>query len=292
MISVVLVTFNSMDVLPDCLDSLERCSSAKDLEIIIVDNASTDSTADWSEQYAARRKELPYRNIQVLTMSENRGYAYASNRGLEVAGGEFLLLLNPDTLVGELAVERCRQSLMHDSSMGAVGCRLELADGTIDRACRRSFPTPWNSFARLSGLSLVFPRSRWLASYNLTFLDEFASYPVDCLCGAFLMVPRQVYESVGGLDEAFFMYGEDIDWCYRIKKSGYLIWYDGSVTTIHFKGGNGGKRSRESLRHFYDTMYLYYVKTLGNERESMGAIMLRLLLRMLFVLHAVAKRVS
>jgi GT2 family glycosyltransferase len=282
MISVILVTFNSINVLPGCLASLERCSSAGELEIILVDNASTDGTPGWIVHYQSHVRSF---SVRSQLLSRNNGYAYANNRGLEMAQGEILLLLNPDTVVGYDAIARCEETIREDHEIGAVGCRLELPDGRLDRACKRSFPTFWNSFTRLSGLSLLFPGSRWLSLYNLTFLDEHASYPVDCVCGAFMMISRATYENVGGLDEAFFMYGEDIDWCYRIKKAGWTIWYLGAATTAHYKGGNGGKRSRQSLYHFYDTMYVYYVRTLGNESRSLRARLLRLLLRVMFYVH-------
>ena len=289
MISTVIVTYNSMKVLTNCLSSLERCTSASQLEVILVDNASTDGTEAYLTAYQSRASELPYLAVRVLTLTNNRGYAYANNRGLQIARGDVLLLLNPDTIVGEETIQKCANILDQDTTVGAVGCRLQLANGSLDRACKRSFPTIWNSAARFTGLSLLFPSSRWLARYNLTFLDEYGSYFVDSLCGAFMMVPRSVYTGAGGLDEAFFMYGEDIDWCYRIKQHGYRVWYEGSVTTIHLKGGNGGKRSRQSLYYFYDTMHVYYVGTLRHSRRSLRARILRLALSFMFTIHATVR---
>jgi N-acetylglucosaminyl-diphospho-decaprenol L-rhamnosyltransferase len=291
MISTIIVTYNSMNVLADCFTSLERSTVASEIELILVDNASTDGTSQLLQAYLARAGDLPYAAIRVLTLTDNRGYAYANNRGLEMARGETLLLLNPDTIVGQDTIQRCTESLYHQPGTGAVGCRLELPNGKLDRACRRSFPTLWNSATRFSGLSLLFPSSKWLARYNLTFLDEHGSYFVDTLCGAFIMVPRSVYDHVGGLDEAFFMYGEDIDWCYRIKHGGYDVWYNGAVTTVHFKGGNGGKRSRQSLHYFYDTMHVYYTKTLGHDGRSVRARIILVLLRFLFYLHVTVKQI-
>lgn len=281
MISVVLLTYNSMSVLPNCIRSLEECTSAAELEVIIADNASSDGTQSWIENYVSSGNHV-FRNVMKMNLMDNRGFAYGNNRALECANGEFLMLLNPDTVVGKEAIARCVKRLEGNAQIGAVGCRLELGDGTLDRACKRSFPTLWSSLARFTGLSLAFPRSRRVARYNLSYLDERGSYPVDCLCGAFILLPRQVYEAVGGLDEDYFMYGEDIDWCYRIKAAGYQIWYEGAVTTVHLKGGNGGKRSRESLWHFYDSMYLYYVKTRQHGTRSAVAVLLRLATMLMF----------
>ena len=256
-VSVVVLTYNSLKVLPECLASLERCTSASDLEVIVADNGSNDGTVDWLRAYEATVKSKPFTRFVFLPLGENRGFAYGNNRAMEQSTGEYILLLNPDTIVGERAIEICVARLRENPNIGAVGCRLELPNGKLDLACRRSLPTLWNSFCRFSRLSFVFPRSRLFAGYNLTYLDEYGSYEIECLCGAFMMVPRRIYEMVGGLDEAFFMYGEDVDWCYRIREGGYRIWYEGSVTTLHSKGGNGGKKTPESRRAFIQAMWIY-----------------------------------
>lgn len=291
MISVILVTHNSVAVLPDCMRGLERSANASDLEVILVDNASGDGTSEWIERYAAQ-KEGPFFSLQVRLLDENLGYAYANNRGLEMARGEVMLLLNPDTVVEPGAIAVCLGRLEQDADIGVVGCRLELPDGRIDRACRRSFPTLWNSFSRLSGLSLLFPRSRLFAGYNLTYLDERANGPVDAVSGAFLMLRREAYEQVGGLDEDYFLYGEDLDWCYRIKQSGFGVWYEGSVTTLHVKGANGGKRSAVSLRHFYRTMWIYFEKHHAGKYPRFVSRLVSLAADGLFAAHLAVRRVK
>lgn len=285
MVSVILVTYNSESVLEGCVSALKECSSASQLELIFVDNCSSDRTREWIEELVGGERASIFTALKVLYLSENHGYAYANNRGLDLANGELLLLLNPDTLVGQNAIEYCSDRLASQSEVGAVGCRLQLLGGELDRACRRSFPTLWNSLARFSGLSLLFPNSRLVARYNLSYLDEHGNYPVDCVCGAFMMVSRSVYENVGGLDEDYFMYGEDIDLCWRIKGIGYEVWYEGAVTTTHLKGRNGGKRSRQSLRNFYDTMYLYYTKTRQIEATSLFPQLLRIILVLAYYAH-------
>lgn len=291
MISVILVTYNSMAVLPNCINSLENSSSAQELEIIVVDNGSVDGTVEWLRIYEQDAR-FPFDKVIVLLMKENRGYAYANNRAMEIARGDVFLLLNPDTIVSEDTISVCTGgALWTDKRMGAVGCRLIRADGSLDRACRRSFPTLWNSLARFSGLSLLFPRWRLVAAYNLTYLDEFGVYSVDCLSGAFMMVPRAVVETVGGLDEDFFMYGEDIEWCYRIRRAGFDVWYEGSVSTIHLKGGNGGKRSPDSLKHFYDSMYVYFSKTRG-PGFRVTKLLVRQLIRLNYYTHLLTNTIK
>ncbi|MCL6444331.1 MAG: glycosyltransferase family 2 protein [Alicyclobacillus sp.] len=259
-VSVVVLTYNSLKVLPECLASLERCTSASDLEVIVADNGSNDGTVDWLCAYEAIAKSKPFARFVFLPLGKNRGFAYGNNRAMEQSSGEYILLLNPDTIVGERAIETCVARLRENPDIGAVGCRLTLPNGKLDLACRRSLPTLWNSFCRFSRLSFIFPRSRLFAGYNLTYLDEYGSYDVECLCGAFMMVPRRVYEAVGGLDEDFFMYGEDVDWCCRILRGGYRIRYEGSVETLHLKGGSGGRRTPRSKRAFYGAIWLYFTK--------------------------------
>lgn len=284
MISVILVTYNSMSVLPSCIHSLEQCSAARELEIVIADGGSSDGTLEWLYEYK-ERYEVSFLGVQLVRLSSNRGYAYANNRAIERARGDFLLLLNPDTIVQPSTIETCLNTLTKDQTIGAVGCRLLLLDGKLDRACRRSFPTLWNSLMRFSGMSLLFPQSRILSSYNLSYLDECESYPVDCLSGAFMMVPTDVAKKVGPLDEDYFMYGEDIDWCYRVKQKGFKVWYEGKVTTVHLKGGNGGKKSQLSLHSFYATMGIYYRKRHPTRRYLFHRFALRGVLFLMFWFH-------
>ncbi|GLG02039.1 glycosyl transferase [Alicyclobacillus hesperidum subsp. aegles] len=260
MISVILLTYNSLRVVPNCLASLERCSSSGDLEVIVADNGSTDGTLEWLKDYQVSAAADVFAAFRLLPLAENRGFAYGNNRAMEESNGDFILLLNPDTVVGERAIEVCLARLKENPGIGAIGCRLELPSGVIDKACRRSLPTLWNSFSRLTRLSFLFPESRLFSSYNLTYLDEFGSYEVECICGAFMMVPKQVYRIVGGLDEDYFMYGEDVDWCRRIIECNFKVWYEGNATTVHLKGGNGGKSTIRSRLSFYGSMWRYVVK--------------------------------
>lgn len=289
MLSIVLVTYNSIAVLPNCLQALACAQGADDFEVIVVDNGSTDETCAWLQEYR-ETSSYPFVRFDLLALSDNHGFAYANNRGLERATGDYFLLLNPDTEVSSQAISRVFRRMQEDDTIGVATCRLMLKNGKLDRACRRSFPTLWNSFTRLSGLSILFPKARLFCGYNLTYLNETSSYEVDCVSGAFLMTTRGVYEQVGGLDEDFFMYGEDIDWCYRIKQQGYKVWYEGSVITLHLKGANGGKHSKESLRSFYDTMLLYYEKHYGDRYPKYYMYILHLILFLLSQFNRMIRR--
>lgn len=285
MISVILVTYNSMNVLPNCLQSLKQCSNYQDLEIVFVDNNSTDGTYQWIEN-CQQSFILHFAGVQILKLTDNKGYAYANNRGADISNGNIILLLNPDTLVGHNAIEACSQKLI-TNGYGAIGCRLELSNGRLDKACKRTLPTLWNSFCHLCWLSQIFPKSKWFSKYNLTYLDDRKSYSVECLSGAFLMTPREVFLEVGCLDEDYFMYGEDIDFCYRLNQAGYAIWYEGTETTIHFKGGNGGKRTISSLNNFYSAMYIYFNKRCTYKIKAPLNFALKVILCVLFNLHRI-----
>lgn len=284
MITVVIVTYNSTYVLPTCIDSLERCTSVGDIELILVDNCSSDETWPWIESQFQRLRST-FASVIMKRLPDNRGYSYANNQGMKAANGSSILLLNPDTVVGPTSIEACVTALFMNKHIGAIGCRLEVPNGNLDLACKRSLPTLWNSFTRLTLLSRLFPRSALFASYNLTYLDDKGSYSVGSLCGAFLMVPRIVYEQVGGLDEKYFMYGEDIDWCRTIANSGHLIWYLGTETTIHLKGGNGGKRSPLSIRSFYDSMTIYFEKYYSYRYRTLTKVLIRMAIRTLKIFH-------
>ena len=288
MISVILVTYNSRLVLPACLTALERTVNAQQLELVFVDNDSADGTLEWLADYA-KQPHLPFVHLSVTRLSANRGYAYANNRGIEAAHGDIILLLNPDTVVGADAIDTCARRL-DNPIIGAVGCRLEMENGELDKACRRSFPTLWNSFTRLTGLSLLFPKWRWLSQYNLTHLDERGSYEVDSVSGAFCMLPQSVVAAVQGLDEDYFLYGEDLDLCYRVKRAGFKILYEGSVTTVHLKGGNGGKRSANSLWAFYAAMSLYYRK--HHPHNHVGGLFVAAMTRCLYLFHRLRREPS
>lgn len=295
LVSVVIVTYQSAGCLADCLQALACSAQADAMELIIVDNASQDDTWAIIASYAARA-DLPFIRVITERLEANGGYAHANNCGLARATGQTLLLLNPDTVVGATAFSTCfnvlsqfREQAM-EAPIGVVGCRLTLASGALDLACKRSFPTLWNSFCHFSGLARAFPHSRLFARYNLTYLDERGSYPVECVCGAWMLVTREAYEATGGLDEDYFLYGEDIDWCYRIAQAGYAIWYEGSASALHLKGGNGGKRSAASLRHFYQTMGVFYRKHYCQRYPRIVLWLVEISLQVLYHLHVAVLR--
>jgi hypothetical protein len=206
---------------------------------------------------------------RVIVSARNGGYAYANNLGLRAlrldgSTGEgtprYILLLNPDTLLPPTALDNMVSFMDGHADVGASGPRLVRRDGSLDKACRRAFPTPAVSFYRLTGLSRLFPNSPRFARYNMTYLDEHVETDVDAVVGAFMLIRSAALLQAGLLDEAFFMYGEDIDLCFRIKSLGWRVVYHPQVTVTHLKGASSRKASRRAIIAFYDAMLIFHDK--------------------------------
>ena len=260
-LAIVIVNYNVCVLLRACLASIfasDLAAHGLRYRVYVVDNGSVDG----SDEMVAR--EFP--QVTLRRGRGDRGYAYANNlalRELLAAPPRYVLLLNPDTELPPTALREMIAFLDAHPEAGAAGPRLLLPSGQLDRACRRSFPTPEVAFYRLTGLSLLFPRSRRFGRYNLTYLDERGVYPVDSVVGAFMLVRGEVLREVGLLDETFFMYGEDLDWAYRIKQRGWSVLYNGQVTVLHHKGassGSSGQRRLRTLWEFYRAMRIFFAK--------------------------------
>ncbi len=248
-LSIIIVNHQTREHLRNCLRSIFGSRQRTRFEVRVVDNASTDGSAEMVE------REFPA--VHLVRNAENVGFAHANNQALAGARGEFLLLLNPDTLVTDGAFDACIDFLRVHPEAGMVGCRLVRRDGSLDLACRRSFPSAFDGFCRAVGLSALFPRSRLFARYNLTYLDERATTEVDAVNGAFMLVRAEALRDVGPLDESYFMYMEDLDWCWRFRARGWKVFYHPVATVVHLKGESGKQRSTEMIRAFFDSMVLF-----------------------------------
>jgi len=279
-LDVVILNYNRGDLLRACLRSLERSRSRHDVRIWVVDNASSDDSV------AIVRNEFPA--VRLIVSQRNGGFAAGNNlalreiladQGSKVQGPrskvndsgtfdlrpstldhQYIMLLNNDTEVEAGALDTLVDYLETHQSVGAVGPKVLLMDGSLDLACRRSFPTPEVSFYRMTGLSRLFPRSPRFGRYNLTFRDIDQESEVDALVGAAMMVRAGVVREVGLLDERFFMYGEDLDWCWRIKSYGWRIRYLPQATVRHHKRAASTRRAIPSIRAFYDAMRVFHRK--------------------------------
>jgi GT2 family glycosyltransferase len=238
--------------LRDCLLSLRGELAGLDHEILVVDNASSDGSP------AMLAEAFP--DVTLLVNPTNAGFSRANNRALRQARGHDVLLLNPDTVVQPGAVTTLIHALHELPGAVGVGPRVLRPDGRLDLACRRSFPSPGVAAARLLGLSRLFPRNRTLARYNLTFTDPAEPAEIDAGTAAAMCFSRESLAAIGYFDEDFFMYGEDLDLCYRLKARGGRIYYVPSATVIHLKGMASGRQAKAMLREFHRSMWLFYRK--------------------------------
>ena len=230
-LSVVIPSYNTRELIEQALRTVVEAAKEIEVEIIVVDNASRDGSAD---MVAA---EFPA--VRLIRNERNLGFAGANNMAFRQARGRHVLLLNSDTIVRPDTLRCLVDFLDAHPQAGAAGCKILNPDGTFQHDCRRGFPTPMAALYKLSGLSRLFPHNPRFARYNLTYLDPDELSEVDALSGSCMIVRREVLEQVGLLDEAYFMYGEDLDWCYRMRQAGWRIYYVPSTTIIHFRGRSG-----------------------------------------------------
>lgn len=255
-LSVIIVNYNVKEFLQNLLHSIEKASANLSKEIIVVDNASDDGSVE------VIREKFPY--VNLIENKINAGFGKANNQGLAIAKGKYILFINPDCIVSEDTLDKMISFFGGHSDCALAGCKILNSDGTLQLACRRSFPGPWTSFTKVTGLSNLFPKSRIFARYNLTYLDENKTYEVDAVSGSFMMMRKTVYDNVGGFDEQFFMYGEDLDLCYRIQKAGHKVFYVHSTQVIHYKGESTKRSNLDETKLFYDAMHLFVKKHLSS----------------------------
>ncbi len=257
-ISVIIVNYNVKELLEQCIKSIFAASGKLSVEVIVVDNNSFDGSAEF-----IRQKFPGDLRLKLIESPVNLGFAKANNLGAKEATGEYLLILNPDTILQEDTLDRSLEFYKAGKDIGALTCKLILPNGKLDLACRRSFPTPSVAVYRILGLSRIFPKSKLFGKYNLTYLDENDTYEVDAIVGAYMLIKKDVYEKVKGFDEDYFMYGEDLDLCFRIKKAGYKIFYFPETSIIHYKGESTKKSSISYVNNFYGAMQVFVKKNLN-----------------------------
>lgn len=250
-LSVVIVTHNVRRLLRDCLESVFTSRTPWPFEVFVVDSGNDGSAAMVRAAFPA---------AQVIEAPENPGYAAANNLALRRARGEYCLLLNPDTVVPPDAFALTVAAMASDPAIGILGPKLTRANGALDLACRRSFPTPRNAAFHFLRLPKLFPNHPALGEYNLTYRDPDQEYDVDSVVGAFMLIRRHVLEEVGLLDESFWMYGEDLDLCWRAKQAGWRTRYFPRVRVLHLKGASSRRRSLRCTYEFFRAMHLFYQK--------------------------------
>ncbi|WP_201317985.1 glycosyltransferase family 2 protein [Paenibacillus sp. EPM92] len=251
-LSIIVLNYNTKQLTLNCLESIRNSVTEYLYEIILVDNHSTDGSIEAFERH--------YPEIELIRNQVNVGFSKGNNQAMKIARGRYVLLLNSDTIVNSDTLDVMLQFMDQRPTVGAAGCKVVLPDGSLDKACRRGFPTPSASFYYAFGFAKLFPRVPRFNQYQLSYLDPDQDYPVDCLVGAFMMVRREVIDQVGMLDEDFFMYGEDIDWCYRIKEAGWGIHYYPYTEIVHYKGASSRRRPFKIIYEFHRAMILFHKK--------------------------------
>jgi N-acetylglucosaminyl-diphospho-decaprenol L-rhamnosyltransferase len=275
-LSVVIVSYNVKFFLEQCLSSLKKAvEGSAELrgmtEVWVVDNASTDGSAEFL---------IPlYPDFHFIQNKENTGFAKANNQAIPSCSGEFILFLNPDTILAEDSLCATVSFLRKTPESGALGVKMVNGNGVFLKESKRGFPDPAASFFRMAGLARLFPRSRIFSSYYQGHLDETKTNSVDVLSGAFMMVKKSVLDKTGGFDERFFMYAEDIDLSWRIREAGFQNYYFADTTIIHFKG-ESTPRDLRYLKLFYAAMILFMKKHFKGPGSSLRLFLLMIAVRM------------
>ncbi len=265
-VSVIIVSYNVRGFLENLLASLGKALTGIDSEIIVVDNFSDDDSVEFL------KKSHP--EVMLIENRMNVGFGRANNQAVKASSGEYLLLINPDSVVEENTIGEMIKFLDLHPDAGAAGCKILNADGSLQKACRRSFPTPWVAVSKIFGLSALFPKSRLFGRYNLTYLDPGEVHEVDAISGSFMFMRKNVFGQVGGFDEDYFMYGEDIDLCFKIKEAGYKVYYTPATSIIHFKGESTRNSNFNRTYEFYRAMSIFVGKRYG--QRSALSMLLRL----------------
>ena len=260
-ISIIIVNYNVRFFLEQCLHSLYRAKDTLRIEIIVVDNHSVDGSVQ------VIREKFP--EVILIENKENKGFSKANNQGIQKAKGKYILLLNPDTVIQEDTLQKCFEFMERHPDAGALGVKMVDGKGHFLPESKRGLPTPSVAFYKIFGLSKLFPRSKIFGKYHLTYLDKNSSHCVDVLSGAFMFIRSEVLKKLGGLDEDYFMYGEDIDLSYRITKMGYKNYYFSETSIIHYKGESTKKSSINYVIMFYKAMLIFANKHFSHSRSAL-----------------------
>ncbi len=262
-LSVIIVNYNVKDFLEQCLLSVKQACKNLDVEVFVVDNNSVDASCQMIKQ--------DFSWVHLIENKENTGFAVANNQAIAEAKGRYILLLNPDTLVEEDTFEKVVQFMDKTPDAGGLGVKMIDGNGHFLPESKRALPTPQVAFYKIFGLSRLFPKSKRFGQYHLTYLDKNQTNEVEILSGAFMLLRKSLIDKIGGLDETFFMYGEDIDLSYRVILAGYKNYYFADTTIIHYKGESTKKGSLNYVKTFYNAMIIFAKKHFGETAKHLIA---------------------
>lgn len=260
-LSIIIINYKTPDITLDCLESLYS-SNLKNLktELIIIDNASKDKSIKKIKNFISKNKNPNIKPI-LIQNRENLGFAKANNKGIKLAQGEYILHLNSDVILEKDTIITQLKTLQKSKKYQISTCKLLLSNGKMDPACHRGFPTPWASFSYFAKLEAIFPKSKFFAQYHQGWKNLNKAHQVDVISGAFFLTTKKILEEVDYFDEDYFMYGEDIDLCFKLNKKNYKILFNPESQALHFKGQSGRKKNnKKSNRYFWQTMKLFYTK--------------------------------
>lgn len=269
--SVIIIAFNSGQFLPACLQSIYHSKVKEPFETIVLDNGSPYPVPEDIKNV--------YPQVTWLHSEQNLGFGAGCNLAVKRARYANLFFVNPDTIVAPDTFAKMLEHFSTKSDTGVLGCKIFNGDGSLQWACRRSFPSPWAAIYKTLGLTALFPRSKRFGRYNMTYLDPDENAEVDAVSGSFFLVQKDVYEKVSGFDEDYFLYGEDLDIFYRIQKTGLINRYFSETAVIHFKGQSFRTRRLRSYIDFYNAMLIFVRKHLEHFRPfprfilSMGVLL-------------------
>ncbi len=267
-LSVVIVNYNVKYFLEQALKSVRKAIDSIDAEVFVVDNNSVDDSV------AMVKRDFP--EVHLIANKDNPGFSKANNQAIQLAKGEYILLLNPDTVVEEDTFEKVIHFMDSHEDAGGLGVQMIDGKGNFLPESKRGFPSPFVAFCKTFGLSRIFPKSKTFNRYHLGYLDKNKTHKVDVLSGAFMLLRKKVLDKIGLLDETFFMYGEDIDLSYRIIKGGYQNYYFADTTIIHYKGESTKKGSLNYVKVFYNAMIIFAKKHFKGEKAWLFVLMLQM----------------
>lgn len=266
-LSIIIVNYNVRHFLEQALRSVEKAVKTIDAEVWVVDNNSLDDSVQMV------REKFP--DFKLIANTQNAGFAVANNQALQQCSGQYILLLNPDTLIEEDSLSKCIDFMDNHPDAGGLGVRMVDGSGNFLPESKRGFPSPWTAFCKSFGLSALFPRSPLFNHYHLGYLDENETHVVEVLSGAFMLLRSTALEKAGLLDESFFMYGEDIDLSWRLVQAGFKNYYFPGTTIIHYKGESTRKGTLNYVRVFYQAMIIFARKHFTGRKASLFVAMLQ-----------------
>lgn len=266
-LSIIIVNWNSWAYLQKCIMSIMENAGELKYEVIVVDNDSSDHSVDHVAVY--------FPEVIFIKNKNNVGFPAANNQAFNIARGQYFLMLNPDTLIKKNTLQQSLRVLRSDDSIGCLGVKTLKGDGDILLSCARSFPSIWSTFWHLFYIDTIFKKWKFLESSDMSYWDHNNSCDVDLLHGGYMMFPKSIYRELGGLDEKIPMFYEDIEYCCRIKKAGFRIYYLADVEIVHFVGISLSKAEPKWITTLYcETNYLYFLEYGGGSRTALFYVLM------------------